>query len=82
MTEDLSATPRRLETLARVRDGRVSYDSLSASYLVDGESVAGWDWRTLSELRDAGWLEHAPGTGVVPVRLTSQGEGILAEQES
>jgi hypothetical protein len=77
---DLPVTQRRREALEHVRGGRVTYSSLNAQYLFDGEEpLRNWDFRTLAELRRGGLIELArvgagePAYRPVLVVLTDRG---------
>lgn len=80
MAEDeIQMTPRRAETLKMVAEtpSRVVYDARTATYRVDGEKAANWDFRTLSELRQAGLIRPQRVTGESEVRPTQEGQKVL-----
>lgn len=74
---ELTPTERRRNGLRWVREGKVSYDPIAAAYQVKGETVTGWDWRTLSEMVQAGWIAITDEREVAKVQLTAAGEKIL-----
>lgn len=72
-TAALDLTEPRREALVMVKDDRVQYDGASASYLVDGDAVGGWKWRTLSELRRANLITTESGREPSKVVCTDAG---------
>lgn len=74
---ELTPTERRLNGLRWVKDGKVSYDPVAAAWLVGGETVTGWDWRTFSEMNQAGWITITDERKAAPVKLTEAGKKIL-----
>jgi hypothetical protein len=74
---DLTPTERRRNGLRWVQEGKVSYDPLAASFLVDAKTVTGWDWRTFSEMNQAGWIAITDARAVAAVELTEAGRKIL-----
>lgn len=82
MTPDLSATERRINALRSVKAGRVRYDAGNASWLVNGVATSGWNWRTFSEMRTAGWIQPVSASGVSAVVVTEAGERILPPEQT
>lgn len=77
-------TERRRLMLEAVQDGRVSYDAREARWLIDEEPVVKWDWRTLGELRNTGWISAGirKDRSVTLARLTREGRNVLAAAEA
>lgn len=73
MAEELTVTPKRLEMLAAVADGRVSWDASRARYLLDGEPTVGPDHKVLSTMARHGWIMRAQAV----VRLTTMGRSVM-----
>lgn len=71
-------TVQRREALRRIAADSVRYDPCTADYLIDGQPVGGWDWRTLSGLVQAGFAQRPRGRTQGPVRLTRAGEDALS----
>jgi len=69
MGEELNMTPKRLELLAAVAEGRVSWNASNARYILDGQEANGPDHRALSTMARHGWILRA---GAV-VKLTTAG---------
>jgi len=83
--DDLTAlvgkkTPHRLNALRWTGEGAVSYDRVTASWMIHGEAIGGWDFRTLTGLRQAGALivtpdKSDPSNSIVD--LSPVGRGLL-----
>lgn len=74
----LRATAKRVELLRAVRERQVEYDTASATYLLSGKIVGGWDYRTLAYLvtkRLVARQDRARG----PLTLTRRGGAALHE---
>jgi hypothetical protein len=77
--DNLTPTERRKTALGWVREQRVTYSPSRAAYLLDGEEVTGWDWRTFSEMRQAKWIEtraQKANPALSDVVLTEAGDKI------
>lgn len=72
-------TEARVQAMTAVRARRVTYRPRAAEWAVSGEVVGGWDFRTLTGLRQAGaFVVNAPDSnGVSTVDLSEPGEGLL-----
>lgn len=77
VSSPLDLTPPRREALEQVKAGLVQYDGASASYLVGGVPVGGWNWRTLSELRKANLIATESGREPSKVVCTDAGHDAL-----
>lgn len=79
--QDLKKTTRRVSALRFIAQGDVTYSARDAQWTVAGETVAGWDYRTLTELRNAPGLlviRAAKDKGKSKVDLTAAGRRLLA----
>lgn len=74
---ELTPTERRRNGLRWVQEGKVSYDPIAAAWLVGSTTVTGWDWRTFSEMNQAGWIAITDERVAAPVVLTETGRKIL-----
>jgi hypothetical protein len=72
-------TDARVDALTAVRARRVTYRPRAAEWSLSGEAVGGWDFRTLTSLRQAGALVvgNPNKEGVSTVELSESGEGLL-----
>jgi hypothetical protein len=72
-------TERRVNALTLVRARRVTYRPATAEWVVSGEAVGGWDFRTFTELRTAAALTVGDpnNKGVSTVELSETGNGLL-----
>ena len=72
-------TEARVQALTAVRGRRVTYRPRAAEWSLSGEAVGGWDFRTLTSLRQAGALvvSDPDDAGVSTVELSEPGEGLL-----
>lgn len=80
--EDIQMTPRRVEMLQKVADDQVQYDTGTATYLVKDAKGAwqparNWDFRTISELRQAELVRPTHVRGLTAVRPTREGQKAL-----
>lgn len=72
-------TERRVNALTLVRARRVTYRPATAEWVVSGEAVGGWDFRTFTELRTGTALNvgNPNMDGLSKVELTEAGRGLL-----
>lgn len=76
----LSHTPAREEALRDVVFGLISYNPLLGVYLKGGAPVSGPKRRTLSDLRQYGYIKPGSTTKVAKVLLTDpEGEALAVE---
>lgn len=78
--DELRKTERRLNALRFISQGSVTYTPRFAQWRVDGEPVQGWDFRTFTELRDAGRLlsfGKPSKAEASTVELTDAGKALL-----
>jgi hypothetical protein len=74
--ENLTLTDRRKGGLRQVAANRVTYDPSRAAWMIDGHNASGWDWRTFSEMQQAGWIKWQSATRISEVVLTEEGKKI------
>lgn len=78
---ELKRTTRRVEALRFIAQGDVTYSAREAAWAVAGETVAGWDYRTFTEIRNTPGLlviRAANDRGKSKVDLTAAGKKLLA----
>ena len=71
----INKTESRVEALAEVKAGRISYDPAVGEFFADGERVSGAKRRTLAELRQAGMITLV-GDVRSTVEVTAAGDEI------